>query len=627
MSRLVRSVHGPVIAALCCAVLAGCSSTVESDGEIASITVTPSEASVAAGSSLPLVADVRDSDDNPVPGARVSWASEDPSIAAVSPFGVVTGVSTGTALIAASVRGKDAVARISVSATPVARIRLSFTNRSLFVGEVVQLTAEPLDATGEVLPGRVVTFSTSNAAVATVTSGGLVSAVASGGAIITATSEGRSAVASVTVSLVPVGSIAVLPAVNNVVVGQTTQLTADVRDGSGLPLTGRVVLWSTDAAHIATVTSQGLVTAVGPGSARITAAIEGKSASATINVASRPVSAVIVSPGQVTIFRGQSLQLSAIVTDDRGQVLSGKAVIYSTSNPQIASVSTAGLVTGISAGTVTITATSEGAAGASIVTVAPDPVAAVAVTPQQSDLSVGQTVQLSATALDGGGLPLAGHVASWATSSASVATVSSSGVVTGVSPGSATITATIDGQAGAATVNVNVAQGQVAAVIVSPSQATVNVAWSTTLSATARDGSGKPMPGAQIVWTSSDPAIATVSSNGVVTGVAPGSVDIIATSGSASGTASITVQLAPVDRIVVTPSNPSVGPGQTVQLSATLYDQQNNVLTGRSVTWTSGDPSKATVDGSGLVTALKKGNVNIIASSGGKSGSTTVRVQ
>jgi uncharacterized protein YjdB len=66
--------------------------------------------------------------------------------------------------------------------------------------------------------------------------------------------------------------------------------------------------------------------------------------------------------------------------------------------------------------------------------------------------------------------------------------------------------------------------------------------------------------------------------------------------------------------------------GQTVQLTATLYDQRNNVLTGRTVTWSSADVSKATVSNNGLVTALKKGTVAITASSGGKSGSTTITI-
>ena len=120
--------------------------------------------------------------------------------------------------------------------------------------------------------------------------------------------------------------------------------------------------------------------------------------------------------------------------------------------------------------------------------------------------------------------------------------------------------------------------------------------------------------------------MATVTQAGVVTGMAPGSATISASAGGKTGTSAITVQLAPVDRIVVTPANPTVNIGQTRQMTATLYDKQNNVLTGRLVTWSSSDANKATVSNSGLVTALKAGSVNITASSGGKSGSTTVTI-
>jgi uncharacterized protein YjdB len=189
------------------------------------------------------------------------------------------------------------------------------------------------------------------------------------------------------------------------------------------------------------------------------------------------------------------------------------------------------------------------------------------------------------------------------------------------------ITATIEGKSATATVTVNaVAQGQIATVTISPASATVNVAWTTNLTATARNANGNIVSGVTFTWSSSNASIASVSSTGVVTGVAPGTATIFAIAGGKTGTSSITVQLAPVDRIVVTPSNPTVNIGQTVQLTATLYDQRNNVLTGRTVTWLTSDATKATVSSTGLVTALKKGNVNITASSGGKSGSTTVTI-
>jgi uncharacterized protein YjdB len=192
-----------------------------------------------------------------------------------------------------------------------------------------------------------------------------------------------------------------------------------------------------------------------------------------------------------------------------------------------------------------------------------------------------------------------------------------------VGAGTATITATIDGKSASATVTV---QLPIASITISPSLASVNVAWTTTLTATARNANGNAIPGVQFTWSSSNTSVATVSATGVVTGVAPGSVTISASAGGKTGTSSITVQLAPVDRIVVTPANPSVKEGSTVQLTATLYDARNNVLTGRTVTWSSSNTTRATVSSTGLVTAKVDGNVTITASSGGRSGSTTVTV-
>lgn len=696
------------------AILAGCSNDAVGPGagSVETIVVTPSTATVSVGASLTLNAQVLDADGTVLTGQRVSWSSEDPAIAEVSQSGVVSGRKLGTVLIAASARGKDAFASVTVNPTPVASVRLSSTHRSMLVGEVAQLTAEALDAGGHVLSGRPITWTTSDASIATVTAGGLVTAVAVGGAIITATSEGKTAVASITVSVVAVAGITISPASSDLFVGQTTQLTAQLRDASGATLTGRAIIWSTNKATVATVTSQGLVTAVAQGTATITATSEGKSASATVNVSPQPVSAVILSPGQVTITVGQSTQLTVLVTDAQGQVLTGRTITYSSSNSTVATVSTQGVVTGIAPGTATITATSGGGTGTATVTVTPVPVASVSVTPSTTNVGVGATVQLTATPLDANGQPLTGRTATWtsgapglasvssnglvtglaagdaiiiatidgkqgtaqvtvqqvAVSSVSVtpatasmtvgqtvsftattldangnvltgrivgwsssdntiATVSSNGVVTGVAAGSATITASSEGKSGSATVTVTAAgPAPIATISVSPSSATVNVAWSKTLTATARDANGTVITGAPITWSSSDAAVATVSSSGVVTGVSPGSATITAASGGVTGTASITVQLAPVDRIVVTPANTTLDAGQTVQLTATLYDQQNNVLTGRNVTWRSSDATKVTVDSTGLATAVKKGTVDITASSGGKSGKATVKV-
>ena len=285
-------------------------------------------------------------------------------------------------------------------------------------------------------------------------------------------------------------------------------------------------------------------------------------------------------------------------------------------------------MTALSVGTGVVIATVDGRQGSAQITVRVVPVVSVSVSPTTASVIVGGSTTLIATPRDSAGQPLFNRVIGWSSSNSSIATVNSSGVVTGVAAGSAIITASVEGKTGTATITVStVAQGQVASITVSPPSATVNVAWTTNLSATARDGNGNAIPGSTFTWSSSNASIASVSASGVVTGVAPGAATIFATSGGKTGSAAITVQLALVDHIDVTPANPALDPGQTVQLTATLYDQQNNVLTGRTVTWSSADATKATVSATGLVTAIKKGNVTVTAAAGGKSGSTTVRVQ
>src|SRR5205807_4490530 len=112
----------------------------------------------------------------------------------------------------------------------------------------------------------------------------------------------------------------------------------------------------------------------------------------------------------------------------------------SSSNTTVATVSNSGLVSGVTPGTATITATSEGKSGTSSVTVTNVPVATVEVTPPSASVQAGQTVQLTGTPRDAGGNPLSGRTVTWSSSNTSVATVSNSGLASGVTPGSPTTT-------------------------------------------------------------------------------------------------------------------------------------------------------------------------------------------
>jgi len=333
------------------------------DETVATVEVAPATATVIVGGTVSLTAAVRDVAGNVLTGRRVVWVSADSNFATVSASGVVTGRYVGTVPVAAAVEGKSATAEVIVVPRPVATVRLSPTSRDLTVGESAQLTAEPLDVTGAVLSGRAVTWTTSRPSVASVNGSGVVTALTPGSAVITATVEGRSGVAAVTVSPAAVATVVVSPSSATLGVGQALAFEAEPRSASGQPLPGRVVVWSSSSSQVATVASTGVVIAVAPGTATITATSEGRSGSAQVTVLAPTVQRVEVTPASAVVDEKGSFRLTATVFDSRGTVLIGQDVTWTSSDTRVATVDDNGRVRGERTGTVTITATSGGVSG------------------------------------------------------------------------------------------------------------------------------------------------------------------------------------------------------------------------------------------------------------------------
>src|SRR3989441_567611 len=252
-------------------------------------------------------------------------------------------------IAAAQPGGKADTAVVTVSSVSVASVTVSPATASLQVGQTVQLTATPQDASGSPLSGRVVTWVSSNPAAATVSASGVVTGVAVGAATITATSEGQNGTSSVTIALIPVASVSLSPGSATVVTGNTVQLTATPQDANGAPLSGRVVTWASSNPAAATVSASGLVTGVAVGAATITATSEGKSATTAITVSAVPVASVTVSPATASLQVGQTVQLTATPKDASGAALTGRVVTWASSNPAAATVNGSGLVTGAGA--------------------------------------------------------------------------------------------------------------------------------------------------------------------------------------------------------------------------------------------------------------------------------------
>ncbi len=230
--------------------------------------------------------------------------------------------------------------------------------------------------------------------------------------------------------------------------------------------------------------------------------------------------------------------------------------------------------------------------------------------------AIGQTLRITATVLDQESRLIPGASVTWSSSNPNVAKVDAGGTVTAASNGSAQITASF-GQA-RATAGASVRQ-EPARVVITPESATLTAVGETVqLEAAVYDSGDTVIPGEPVAWTSSMPDVATVGANGLVTAVSSGTAQITAASGTATTRAPVSVVFPPdAFSITLNISSATLAEvGQSIQLEAMVYDIDGEAIPGAPVTWTSSDPAVATVDDTGLVTAVFNGTTQITATSG-----------
>ena len=505
----------------------------------------------------------------------------------------------------------------------VESIVVSPANPTVALGASVGLNAQVMDINGASVD-RTVHWASEDETIATVSEFGVVTARKLGTVQVAASTSGRSGFAQITVTAIPVATLQIVPGNKALLVEESFQFNAQVRDVSGRLLTDRPVTWSSNNEGVATVSATGLVTALSPGGAIITATSEGKSAPSSVTVSAIPVATVRVSPATLSLVDGQTAQLQAEPLDAQGQPLVDRVILWSTSNASIATVTSTGLVTAHVPGTVVITATCEGQRGTVTVTVNLPAPNVVVVTPAQVLLQQGATTQLTAQVLDALGRVVPSSLVTFTSSNAAVAAISPSGLLTGVAPGAATISATSGGMTG--TAQVTVTNVPVASVAVTPNAPTIQVGKTVALTAQALNGSGQPLPGRTVAWSSGTPSVATVDATGLVTGVGSGTAVVFASIDGVLGWADITVVQVPVASVTITPATPSVTVGQTTQLTAVTQDAAGNTLQGRVVSWSTSAAAIADVNSSGVVTGVTTGTATITATSEGQTGTATVTV-
>lgn len=484
---------------------------------------------------------------NATPGG--TWSAT--GAASVSSTGVVTGVAGGIVLISYTVTNScgssTATHIVTVNSAPSAGTISGPTT-------VCVLASITLSST---VPGG--TWSTGSATASVTPSGGIVTGVSAGTALISYTVINACgvAVATYVVTVTP-SSPTPTPIVGpaTVCVGATIGLSATPMGG----------VWSSSSGSVATVSVVGVVTGVSGGTATISYSIAGTGGCGTLNV-TRVVTVIplpVVAPitGPTAVCVGSSITLGTTTTGGTWSATGGSATVSST-----------GVVTGASAGTATISYTVSNSCGTTSATY----IVSVQVMPTAGIIS-GPT-----TLCTGWSIPLASTVAggTWS-GGAPNASVSPTGVVTGIAVGTATITYTVTNSCGSATatyvVTINPSPGIPGAVT---GPVSVCVGSTITLS----------FPGTGGSWSSSNPGVATVSAGGVVTGIATGTTTIsyyyTGPCGTAGGASVITVNAPPVLSPIMGPTDVCVG--ATITLSNSTPGGTWSISGGTAAISTTGD--------------------------------------
>jgi len=618
--------------------------------KLVSMTIAPTSATIASSTKQQFTATGTFSDNSvqTITGS-VSWSSSNPTFATISDTsptkGLATGVSAGTTTITATSGSISATASLTVtsaSATSLA-ITPNPASMALFVSQQFTATAQFSDGTSQDV-SNVATWSSSSTTTASVTASGVVSAkkTTSTPVTISAAFESQSASTPLTITADNLNSISISPQ-GGIAQGTKVQFTATgtFDDGSTHNLTTQVTWASSDTAVLKFLSATGnTAQGLAPGPVTVTATLGSVVGTDLFNVSNATISSVTVTPSKPTIPIGghQVFTATGLFSDSTIQDIT-TSVAWNVSDTTVASIGTAGstigIANGLKAGTANVTATFNGVTGTTLLTVSSATLQRISVTPKSSLVVPASTEQLNATGtFTDGSMQVLNQYVTWSeidTSGSNVATVGPTGIVTGQSAGTANVTAKSGSISGSASLAV---EGSPLKSIQVSSQST-SVPETIQLPFTAIGlfaDSNKLDLTSVVTWTSSAPAVATVSnvpnSDGVATGVSMGTTTIGASFQGQSASANLTVTNATLISISVTPTNPSISLGSTQQFTAigSFNQGQPDINITNQVTWSSTDPAVAVIKTSGVAVSASTGTTTIKASLNGVNGTTVLTV-
>jgi uncharacterized protein YjdB len=509
----------------------------------------------------------------------VSWASSDPNVAIVTQNGVLFALKSGRTIISATSHGQSDATTVTVRPS-VRDVSFGSDSVAISVSQSVKLPYRVIDSDGNNvdLSTHKVEWITSDASVVPLTGDAQITGRAIGTADLLLRVDRKEATTRVKVLSKPVSKVVVSPTSLQVGVAQNAPLTVTTYDVQENVLTGRSITYSSSDETIAYVSASGVVTGVANGQATITVTADGRrSTTVPVTVGAGPtnptvaVASVAVSLNASSLTAGQTTQANATTKDASGNVLTGRTIVWKTSDPAIASVDGAGVVSALKAGSVTVTATSEGKSGTAALTVtapanAPAPVASMTLAVAPS-INIGGTAQATVTLKDAAGNVLTGRTVNWVSSDASLVSVSASGLVSALKAGGVTITASVEGGVSASAMVTAVAPSSaVHSITLLAGTTQIKIGELTQVTAVVRDINGNALNGVPVTFTSSPATVATVSGGGTVAGVNVGTAQIYAKADTVMRNIGITV----IDTTTTTPppTTPTLPPPGAGTLNA-----------------------------------------------------------
>ena len=478
------------------------------------------------------------------------------------------------------------------------------------------------------------TWSSDDSTVATINASGLAMGVIPGSVAITASlidssSNEQSATTTLTITDATLTALAITPVNPSLAKGLTKQFmaTGTYSDGTSPDVTTSVT-WSSANTLVATVNASGLASGVAIGSSVITASLGSDETTTELNITDAILSSIALTPVEPSIAKGITQQFTAIGTYSDGISVDITASSnWSSADTLVATMNTSGAAKGVSIGSSIITADFQAQSATSLLTVTDASLTSIMLTPANPHIPKGNTLQLTATGIYSDGISVdITSSAIWSSADTLIATVNADGVVSGITSGSAIITAT--SAALSATTTVTVTDTTLTSIAVTPGNQTIVKGSNKQLTATGTysDGSLANIT-ASVTWSSADTLVATVNNSGLASGIETGSSLISASSGALSGSTNLTITGAALNSIVVSPTNLSLVKGMNKQFAATATYSDGSVADiSTSVTWSSADTLVATIDVNGLANGKAAGSSLITATSGAQSNSTNLTV-